>query len=173
MKQQQEPSQQELLIPFCIGKYNGGLHFAFSCLILRICCFIISFTYCCCISVLAEVDMDCIICVDMPVHPSGQEAGKCIMETLCFCFCCISVFSTSAVVVDAECLCHSFHHLMLFLSTSPSLSQQDGSPMNQHLPYTSCWSHHLKKRPWRSLFLGQTRIGTWANCGQTHSNGRT
>ena len=140
--------------------------FAFSCLILRICCFIISFAYCCCISALAEVNMDCIIHVNMPC-PFGQEASKHIMETLCFCFCCISVFSTDAVVVNVP-PCHP-----PCLSVSPSLSQQDSSPMNQHLPYASCWSQHLKKGSWRSFLQVQRRIGTWVNFGQTHSNGRT
>ena len=100
---------------FALVSMIGGFHLCVFCIILRICCFIISFAYCHCVSALAEVNMDCIIHVNMHYPAAGQEAGKHIMETLCFCFCCICVFSSGAVVVNGELLCHSFHHLILLL----------------------------------------------------------
>ena len=117
---------------------------------------------------LLRVNMDlhhsCQTCL---VHWNGKDAGKCIMQTFCvFCFCLHPCFPIGC------CCCQCQISFATFCSTISSsffylfyllLSQQNGSPMNQHLPYTSCWSCDLKKGPWRSSHLGQTRIGTWVN----------
>ena len=124
--------------------------FAFSGLILRYGCFIISFAYCCCISVLAEVNRDCIIHVDMPCPTMGQEASKHCMETLCFCFSCINVFFTGTVVVNAKLLCHPFHHLILLLYLFHRLCPNRWF-YNESTP-SLCFlleSSHLKKGLWR------------------------
>ena len=45
--------------------------------------------------------------------------------------------------------------------------------MNQHLLYTYLLELSPEERPLEEFLSGETRIGTWVNFGQTHSNART
>ena len=141
---------------FCIGKYNGGFHLS---IFLRICCFIISFAYLCYISVLTEVNMDCIIHVNMSCPLGGHEAGKCIIETLCFCVV-ASVFSQLMLLLLMpnifaihSTISSSFYICFAFFVPTGQFSNEP----------TRSLCFLLKKGSWRHSLLGQTRIGTCAN----------
>ena len=147
--------------------------FAFSRQIFNICCFIISFAYCCCISVLLEVDMDCIIHVNMSCLAMDRKLTSSLWRPCVFVFV-VSLFSPLVLLLSIPSFFAIHSTILSFFFICFSFFVPTGQFSNeQHLPYTSCWSHHLKKGLWRSSLLGQTRIGTWACLEQTHSNGRT
>ena len=79
--------------------------FAFSWQIFKICCFIISSAYCCCISALAEFDMDSMIHVNMPCPAMDRKLASASF---------LNFFGVGGAV-DAKHLCHSFCHLILLL----------------------------------------------------------